>query len=274
MEMMGSTGFLRMTPRRLKLIVQYDGAPFCGWQYQPGQTSVQQTLEEALARLTGHGVRVFAAGRTDTGVHAAAMPVHFETALPIPAARLPVAMARFLPDSISVLSAEEVPQDFDARRSAILRWYRYQVLMTPLRRPLGPRAWHVHRRLDLQAIEDGLAHLRGRHDFSGFRSSMCQATRTVLTMKQARLKRDGELIAFDFKCRSFLHHMIRFMVGTLVAMGQGKLDAARLRRILDGGERPQLILCAPPQGLSLMRVAYTDTESRAILDADPPLPSF
>jgi tRNA pseudouridine38-40 synthase len=260
--------------RRIRLTVQYDGAPYCGWQAQSRDPSVQQTLEEALAKMLGEPVRVHAAGRTDTGVHALAMPVHFDTTHEIPAEKLPVAMTSFLPGSIGILDARDVPPSFDARRSAILRWYRYQIALTRLRHPLGPRAWHFHRPLDLNAIAAGLEHLRGHHDFSGFRSSQCQSRRTDLTLLQASLKRDGDLIGLDFKCRSFLHHQVRFMAGTMLAMGEGQIDLARLRRILDHAERPQLILCAPPQGLCLMGVAYTEEEKQALLAADPPLPSF
>ncbi len=262
------------TPRRLKLTLQYDGTEFQGWQFQPNGPSVQQTLEEALEKLLGQRLRVHSAGRTDSGVHALAMPVHFDVDHPIPTANLPVALAKFLPVSISVLSAEDVAPDFHARHDAILRWYRYQIHLSPLRLPLGPRAWHVYRPLDLGAMEQGLALARGEHDFSGFRSSQCQARRTRLKIEQARLTRDGELIALDFKCRSFLQHMVRFLVGSVVAMGHGQIDRARLLRILEHGDRPELILCAPPQGLCLMGVAYNDAARQGMLAADPTPPSF
>jgi tRNA pseudouridine38-40 synthase len=267
--------------------VQYDGTDFCGWQSQRNGVSLQDALEAALGRLLGTPApRLFAAGRTDAGVHAAAMPVHFDTDHPIPAARLPYALPRFLPRSIVILAADEAPPGFDARRSARLRWYRYQVLCSALPRPLGPRAWHVHRPLDLAAVEEGLARLRGRHDFNGFRSSHCQAKRTVLDLNEARLTRvalpldgagawgAGELLAFDFKCRSFLHHMIRFLTGTLIALGEGTLDIPRLLRILEHGDRPQLIHCAPPHGLCLMGAAYDEDETARLLAACPVPPSF
>lgn len=263
-----------MPVRRIKLIVQYDGASYQGWQHQGEAPTVQAALEDALAQLLGRPVRLFVAGRTDTGVHAAAMPVHFDTDHPIPAEKVPLAMAKYLPPAISILRAESAPPHFDARRGAILRWYRYQILQTRLRLPLGPRAWHVPRALDRAAMERGLELLVGRHDFGGFRSSQCQAKRTVLTMEQATLAASGELLALDFKCRSFLHHMVRFLVGSLVAMGRGRLSEARLLRIRDAGGRPELIYCAPPQGLCLMGVAYDDAERAALLAAAPPPPSF
>lgn len=263
-----------MSFRRVKIVVQYDGAPFRGWQAQQNGVSLQQTLEEALGKMLERRVQLVAAGRTDAGVHAAAMPVHFDLDHSIPTAKLPIAMSKFLPPAISILSAEDAPVEFDARRSARLRWYRYQILLTPLRQPLGPRAWQFHHRMDVEKIEAGLALLRGHHDFSGFRSSQCQSKRTELTMQEARLTRVGNLLAIDFKCRSFLHHMVRFMVGTVAAMGRGQIDKARLLRIRDEGVRPELIYCAPPHGLCLMGVAYTPEEIEAMLAANPVPPSF
>lgn len=264
-----------MAARRIKLIIQYDGAGYFGWQRQPEGSTIQAALEAALEKMLGRPVAVHAAGRTDSGVHALAMPAHVDLEHPIPTEKLPIALAAFLPAGLGVLAAEDVPADFDARRSAILRWYRYQIMNESLPRPLGPRVWRVHRPLDLNAMEQGLALLRGHHDFRGFRSAQCQANRTELTLEQATLLRgDGALLAFDFKCRSFLHHMIRFLVGTLVSLGQGQLTLERMRRILDEGERPQLILCAPPEGLCLMAVAYGAQERARILSAAPAPPSF
>lgn len=271
------------TLRRVRLTVQYDGAGFCGWQRQTNGPSVQAALEDALARLFARSgadplpapPRVTAAGRTDAGVHALAMPVHFDTAHPIPTQKLPVALAQFLPSGVCVLDAQDAPATFDARRGAILRWYRYQIQTSRLRRPLGPRAWHVHRRLDAAAMQQGIALLRGEHDFRGFRAAECQALRTVLTMQQATLfQAADDLLVIDFKCRSFLHHMVRFMTGSLVALGAGGLTAERLLKIRDEGARPEIASCAPPEGLCLMGVAYTKDEAETILAANPPAPSF
>jgi tRNA pseudouridine38-40 synthase len=284
------------TPRRIRMLVQYDGASFQGWQRQAEGPTIQAALEDGLAKLLGEPIRVHSAGRTDTGVHALAMPVHFETTHRIPANKIAPALGPFLPEAIGAIESDGAPEGWDARRSARLRWYRYQVLMGSRRRPLGPRAWRVFRPLDLDAMERAIGELAGRHDFSGFRSSQCQAKRTVLDLEQATLThvgksiqkkaggtpalpgatltRAGELIAFDFKCRSFLHHMVRFMVGTLVSVGLGQIDLARLRRIRDRSDRPQLALCAPPEGLCLMGVGYTAAECDAIRAAAPAPPSF
>ena len=263
-----------MPVRRIRLTVQFDGSAFQGWQRQAEGRTVQGLLEEAIAGITGQTVTLFGAGRTDSGVHALAMPAHFDIEHSIPAVRLPVALNHFLPAEVSVLAAEETAPDFDARRHALLRWYRYQILPARHRRPLGPRAWQVWQPLEIEALRAGLAMLEGDHDFGGFRSSQCQASRTRLTLERARLVTGREMLALDFKCRSFLHHMVRFMAGTVVAHAQGRLDEERLRRILEEGERPQLVDCAPPQGLCLMAVGYDDREREQILKAAPAPPSF
>lgn len=260
--------------RRIKLIIQYDGAAFVGWQSQGAGATVQAAVESAIESITGARVRVHAAGRTDTGVHALAMPAHFDLEHTIPAERLAVALNHFLPAEVSVLSAEEVSPVFDARRGAIMRWYRYQILRARMRRPLGARVWQVWHPLDLDAMNEALTLLQGEHDFSGFRSSQCQSKRTLLSLEEASLTVQGDLLAIDFKCRSFLHHMVRFMVGTVVAMGLGKLDRERFLLIRDQAQRPQLIYCAPPEGLCLMQVGYNEDQRQEILDAHPTPPSF
>ncbi|MCE5229691.1 tRNA pseudouridine(38-40) synthase TruA [bacterium] len=260
--------------RRIKLTLQYDGSAFLGWQSQENGPTVQSAIETAIESITGGHVRVHAAGRTDTGVHALAMPAHFDLEHTIPVERLALALNHFLPEAVSVLSAEEVAPAWDARRSAIMRWYRYQILRARVRQPLGPRAWQVWHPLDLDSMNEALTLLQGDHDFSGFRSSQCQSRRTRLTLEEASLTAAGDLLAIDFKCRSFLHHMVRFMVGTVVAMGLGKIDRDRMLLIRDKGQRPQLIYCAPPEGLCLMQVGYGEDERKEILNAHPTPPSF
>lgn len=264
--------------RRLRLDIQYDGAAFHGWQSQANAVNVQDAVEEALARVLGHPARLYSAGRTDTGVHAAALPVHFDTPLPIPAGAVPVAVNKFLPPGVRLLTASEVAPDWDARFSARLRWYRYQVVLAPTDRPLGPRAWTIYKGLDAGKLERGLSHLRGEHDFRGFRSAQCQSQRTRLLMLQARLTQTewagAPLLALDFKCRSFLHHMVRFMVGSVVAHARGRLSEAGLLAIRDQFDRPLLSTCAPARGLCLMAVGYDDAECAALLEANPAAPSF
>jgi len=260
--------------RKIKMIVQYDGSAYQGWQIQPGRPTVQGTIETAMKEVFGQAVRIHAAGRTDTGVHALAMPLHFETEHAIPIERIPTAISVNLPATIGILSAEEVDMSFDARRDAILRWYRYQICRAGLQEPLGPRAWHFRKPLDMDRVHIGLELLRGEHDFRGFRSAQCRSERTVLDLQEVSIHLADNLVAFDFKCRSFLQHMIRFLVEGLVALGHGRIDPGQLRRGLEEGVRPGVVRCAPPEGLCLMDVAYGRDEKTRILDMSPKPPSF
>lgn len=259
---------------RIKLTIEFDGAPFSGWQVQKRGSSVQEVLETAIERALGERVRVHAAGRTDAGVHALAMVAHFDTANAIPVDKIPNALGAHLPDEVAVTSAESVPPEFDARRDATLRWYRYQISLDRRQHPLGPRAWRLRGRLDLKRTRAALAHFRGEHDFQGFRSSQCSAKRTLLTMREARLVKVGDLVAIDFKCRSFLQRMVRMMVGAAIAAGQGRIEPGLVGEILRTGDRPHTIKSAPAEGLCLMQIAYSKEEEKAILAAHPAPPSF
>lgn len=278
--------------RRFKITVEFDGKAFEGWQVQAGgRASVEAALARGLSSALGHEVRVFGSGRTDSGVHARGMTAHFDTTTSIPAEKIGEAAACELPDSVAITRAEEVPPTFDARRDARLRWYRYQIQAGGPVHPLGPRCWRVRGHLDVDAMEAALKPLHGDHDFRGFRSSQCTATRTQLTMLEASLIRtaktawsgsratepstlEGELLALDFKCRSFLMRMVRLMVGAVVAAGKGKLQPEDIRRILETGERPHTVRSAPAEGLCLMAVGYDPEERQTILTEHPPPPSF
>jgi tRNA pseudouridine38-40 synthase len=272
--------------RRIKITVEFDGGAFQGWQVQgAGRPSVEAALARALGGALGHEVKLTGAGRTDSGVHALGMTAHFDTTTPIPVEKLSGAAAGMLPASVAIVRAEEAAGDFDARRDAVLRWYRYQIQVGGPPHPLGPRCWRVREALDVEAMEAGLAILGGDHDFRGFRASQCTAKRTQLTMEEASLTRaagtagsghraEGELLAIDFKCRSFLMRMVRLMVGAVVAAGRGRLGAGDIRRILESGERPHTVRSAPAEGLCLMAVAYTEDERRSVLTRHPPPPSF
>lgn len=278
---------------RIKLTIEFDGSAFEGWQVQAaGRPSVEAALNQALSKALGHEVKVCGAGRTDSGVHALGMTAHFDTSRSIPPDRIGKACAGQLPPSVSIVRAQNVAGNFDARRDATMRWYRYQLQAGGPDHPLGPHCWRVRGALDLKAMRAALGELEGDHDFSGFRSSACSAKRTQLTMLEASMTRTakaaasarrgnagespkpGELLAFDFKCRSFLMRMVRLMVGGVAAAGQGKLDAADIRRILKTGERPPVVRSAPAHGLCLMAVGYDDEERQTILTEHPPPPSF
>lgn len=260
--------------RRIFIQIQYDGAALEGWQIQASGATVQAALESAIRKALGEETRIHGAGRTDSGVHALAMTAHFDTKNPMPAAQMAKALTAHLPDEIVVTLSREVGADFDARRDAVMRWYRYQIDRSPHRRPLGPRAWRLTGRLDTEAMRQALEILAGEHDFGGLRSSGCTATRTELTLSEASMIENGELLALDFKCRSFLQRMVRLMVGAVAMVGQGKLTLDQLREILASGQRPSGIVAAPAAGLCLMRVGYTEAETENILTDHRLPPSF
>jgi tRNA pseudouridine38-40 synthase len=243
---------------RYKLTIEYDGTGLVGWQRQPNGLSVQAALEDATEKFCGEKARVHGAGRTDAGVHALAQVAHVDLARQHPLDTIRSALNHHLrPTPISVLAAEEVAPEFDARRSAIGRVYRYRILN---RRPPPMldrmRVWHVAPPLDLAAMQAGAAHLIGRHDFSTFRDSLCQAKSPVKTLDALEVTREGDEIHIEARARSFLHHQVRNIAGTLKLVGLGQwtpddvatAQAARDRRA--GGPT------APAEGLYLVKVSY------------------
>jgi tRNA pseudouridine38-40 synthase len=260
--------------RRIRIIIEFDGRTFSGWQRQARGESVQGSIEKGLAKLLKHPVTLHGAGRTDSGVHALGMAAHFDTPNIIPAKKLPQAVAPWLPREIAVVSAKDVPRDFNARADALMRWYRYQILCGGADHPLGARGWKIRRRLDFEKLERATALFKGKHDFKGFRSAACGAERTMLTMREASITARREIIAIDFKCQSFLMRMVRLMVGAIVMAGEGRLIAEEIDGILKTGQRPSGVRAAPAEGLCLMQIGYNRDEVEAILAAHPAPPSF
>jgi tRNA pseudouridine38-40 synthase len=243
---------------RCKLTLEYDGTGLVGWQRQKNGVSVQQIVEEAAERFCGEPVRVHGAGRTDAGVHALGQAAHLD----LPRAYPPDAIRNALnhhmkPHAVTVLAAEPVSDSFDARRSARGRIYLYRILN---RRPPPSlergRVWHVGRRLDPTAMQDAAQVLVGRHDFTTFRDSLCQARSPVKTLDALEVVRDGDEITIEARARSFLHHQVRNMVGTLKLVGEGKWGAADVARALAARDRRDGGPTAPADGLYLVRVIY------------------
>lgn len=245
--------------RRIALCLQYDGSAFCGWQRQSRQSSVQETLEQALAALDPHRPATsVAAGRTDAGVHAAGQVVHFDAAGPIPAQRWPKALNGRLPSSIRVRAAAEVAGDWHACFSARYRRYRYTIYngCTP-NLFLAPWSWHRYRlRLDEQRMAEALAELLGEHDFSAFQRAGSRRAHAITTLQAVHLERQGDLITIELQASGFLYGMVRLVVGQLVALGEGRLDAACFRHRWRSRLRSEVKEAAPPQGLCLLRVGY------------------
>jgi tRNA pseudouridine38-40 synthase len=243
---------------RYKLILEYDGTPFCGWQRQDNGLAVQQVLEEAVLAFSGEDVRIGGAGRTDAGVHARGQVAHLELAKDWPTDTVRDAInAHSRPHPVAVLSVEKVADDFDARFSASARHYEYVIV--DRRPPLTlerERAWQVPRELDVDAMNTAAQHLVGNHDFTTFRAAECQAKSPVKTLDRLDVSRAGDEIHVSAVARSFLHNQVRSMVGSLEVVGNGKWQAADLSRILEARDRSACGPVAPPEGLYLVRVDY------------------
>lgn len=241
-----------------RLIIEYDGGPFMGWQRQDHGPSVQQALEEALARMTGELPAVHAAGRTDAGVHALAMSAHVEIEKTLTPGRLREGVnALVRPQPISVLSVEKVADDWHARFSCVGRRYLYRILnrRAPPALDRG-RVWHVAVPLDTEAMAEGAAFLVGRHDFTTFRSVQCQSDSPVKTLDRLDVSRAGEEIHITAGARSFLHHQVRSMVGCLAMVGRGQWKPSDIKAALDARERSALGFNAPPHGLYFVEAIY------------------
>ena len=245
--------------RTILLILEYDGTSFAGWQLQPNGRSVQGEVEAALERLLGEPVRVQSAGRTDAGVHARAMPVHFRTIRALPLSAFRDGLNCLLPDDVAVREAREMPADFHARFQAAGKWYRYTIDRRSVRSPLAGRSsWLVRGALDLEAMRRAAALLVGEHDFGAFRASGCAARETVRLLESVELIEDGDFLHIDVRGNGFLRNMVRLLTGTLVEIGRGKRPVADIPRLLAREPGIRAGVNAPPQGLCLMEVSYPE----------------
>jgi len=245
---------------RYRLTIEYDGTAFAGWQRQAGQMSVQQALEEAAARFCGQETRFSAAGRTDAGVHASGQVAHADLPEPWRANKIREAMNGILRQAghaVAVLDCEAVPDDFDARFSAIRRHYRYRIVNR--RAPLAldaSRAWWVLKPLDAAAMHAAAQRLVGHHDFTTFRSTECQAKSPMRTLDVLDVTRSGDRIDIVAVSRSFLHAQVRSMVGSLKLVGEGRWSTDDLAAALAARDRRACGPVAPPHGLYLEQVDY------------------
>jgi tRNA pseudouridine38-40 synthase len=243
---------------RYKLIIEYDGGPFVGWQAQYNGVSVQGVLADAMAAFAGERAMLYGAGRTDTGVHARGQVAHVDLGKDWDTDTVRDAINFHLrPQPIAVLAVERVADTFDARFSAIKRHYLYRIVNRRADLALEQnRAWRVPRPLDGAAMHAAAQSLVGRHDFTTFRSTECQAKSPVKTLDRLDVERDGDEVRVTASARSFLQHQVRSMVGSLIHVGEGKWSAGDLAVALAARNRTACGQVAPPQGLYLVQVDY------------------
>ena len=243
---------------RYRLTIEYDGRPFCGWQRQADKLSVQQALEEAIARFSGETVTTQAAGRTDAGVHALGQVAHFDLEREWDPFKIREALNFHLkPHPVAVLEADSVGLDFEARFSATARSYEYRILNRRARPALDEgKVWHVPVQLDADAMHTAAQLILGRHDFSTFRAAECQANSPIRTLDLFSVSREADMVIVRAKARSFLHSQVRSMVGSLKLVGDAKWPPEDFRAALDAADRSRCGPLAPPDGLYLTAVDY------------------
>lgn len=253
--------------RRVRIIVEYDGTSYVGWQVQPNGVSVQQRLNEAVFAVTGERVALHGSGRTDSGVHARAQVAHFDTTARMDAGKFAVAMNMHLPRDIRVLYSEETSSDFHARFSAKEKSYRYTVQLGPHAHVFTrTTALHVHTPLDLATMREAADAVLGTHDFVAFMSAGTTIENTVRTLYASQWTERGCYLHYDVTGNGFLYNMVRILVGTMLEVGSGKRKPASLLRALLQADRSLAGPTAPPHGLTLTRVRYSDFDTDAILN--------
>src|SRR5262245_16593350 len=246
--------------RNIKFTLSYDGTDFHGWQTQPGYRTVQETLEAAIAAVTGdERVRCNASGRTDAGVHAVGQVVNFYTASHHSSETLVRAVNAHLPNDVVVREAAEAPQSFDANKDALRKLYRYVIHDGPVPDLFMRRyACHCKWRLDADAMRRAAAPLRGRHDFHSFESDWPNRLTSIRTITHLTVNRVGDYIWIDVEADGFLYNMVRAIAGTLINVGRGYWPESRVAEVLNAEDRREAGPTAPPEGLFLMRVTYAE----------------
>lgn len=243
--------------RQIRLVVQYDGTDYAGFQVQPDAATIQGELETALQEVLGHPAGVTSAGRTDAGVHALGQVVTLRTERPIPAAGLAQATNDILPPAMSIAGGDEVNEDFHPRYDAVAKLYSFRILNRAQPSPfIGRYAWHVSGPIDTQLMIEGAANLLGRHDFSAFEAAGGSTQRKVRDLRRLDVQRHGEIIEIRLLADGFLYRMARNIVGTLVDVGRGRTAPSAVGDMLASRDRSQAGDTAPPQGLCLVRVDY------------------
>jgi tRNA pseudouridine38-40 synthase len=245
--------------RNIKLILEYDGTNYHGWQSQAGSgmPTIQETLEKALTLLSKEEGKVFSSGRTDAGVHALGQVINFQTKTSIPAPAWAPALNRLLPADIRVLTSEEVSPEFHARYSARSKVYKYRILNRHAQTAIyRAYAWHINLPLNVSRMRRASSVLLGKHDFSSFRGSGCSAKSPIRTLKSVAIRKNGEFLELLFEADAFLQYMVRNITGTLVEVGLGRFNTNEIVKILRAKDRSMAGKTAPPHGLYLLSVTY------------------
>lgn len=255
---------------KVALGVEYDGTRFSGWQVQPSQITVQGCLERALSLVANHPVKTVAAGRTDSGVHALQQVVHFETSVTRDERNWILGLNTNLPSDVNVTWAKPVDNDFSARFSALNRSYRYLIMNRVSRSAINAeKMWWIFSPLDVDLMQAAADLLVGHHDFSAFRAKECQAHSPFKTVEKIKVTRQGDCIAIDVKAQSFLHHMVRNLVGVLVPIGEGRKPVEWASEVLENRDRAHGGITSPPDGLYFVKVEYPEQYQLPTVSAFP-----
>jgi tRNA pseudouridine38-40 synthase len=255
---------------RLALGIEYNGAPYHGWQRQQTVASVQQHVEEALTKIANEPIKAVCAGRTDAGVHATCQVAHFDTTIQRPDRAWTIGMNRFLPDSIAIKWVKNTDDEFHARFSATARRYRYVIYNHRLRNSILPKGvTHVHNELDHELMHQAAQHLLGQHDFSAFRAVGCQANTPVRKMSHINVNRFGNYIIIDVIANAFLLHMVRNITGSLLTIGKKEKPIVWMRTLLEGKDRTKAASTAKPNGLYLVHVTYPKIFNLPVIPLGP-----
>ena len=243
--------------RNVKMIVEYDGTDYSGWQKQPKRKTVQQEIETAIFKITKEKTIVFGSGRTDTGVHALGQVANFKTDSKLTATQFQKGLNTVLPDDISIINVKEVPDKFHSQFSSKSKIYLYTILNRDYRSALlENRVWRVNSILNLKDMQLASQHLLGTHDFKVFAHSGIKVKSTVRTVRKVRFSRKKDIINFEIEADGFLKRMVRMIIGTLVQVGKERITPREFKKILDSGNKNKYVYSAPPQGLFLKKVKY------------------
>lgn len=246
--------------RRILLTVSYDGTAFCGWQKQRGKRSVQQTIEEAIFAVTGENVTVTGSGRTDSGVHAMGQTCDFLTESEMPADRFAIALSIQLPEDVKVLSSKEVGIDFNSRRNAKRKTYRYVMYESKISVPLYERYAAMIPPVDVEKMKEGAKYVEGEHDFKCFCATGSTKLRsTVRTVYECAVERKDGFVTITVTGSGFLYNMVRIIAGALTHVGRGKTPPENVKKSIETGERKNLGKTMPAKGLTLVSVEYDKT---------------